>query len=524
MKKIRKALEFIKSPLFVGLLFTSLFCWVAWIFYQAKYNLEPDTFHKFIYDTVNWVDQKTIDARFVTRGLRAPQNKIALLAVDDQALAEVGRWPWDREVIAKITDNLMGNGAKSLGFDIIFSESQVNPAFKTLSNLETKMGSVPAELQSWISEQKKAANPDARLAEVLNKYRDKAVTATFFDGIEVGLTPFQDICYSEAFKKWPSYIIIEGRELPPFKFEEFAMYQEKVDFSVFFTGVFEKIHQTTISKILKDRFNKSSVEDLSNQETALLQNELQRADINYCARWLIEGQDEYLGDFKKAWSDLFKDIPELASVTPEEGIQIFQSTNLNIAVPQTGFWTANVAEIQKSTANVASINKEPDADGLMRKSQLLFRTGNEYIPSIALQTYLAAAGEQAHFTLIPDPRNPGQKVVGEFKLVNPETEATEIVPVDHRGQLQINYAGPQKMYPHLRASELLHDRPTIAVSQRVWDPELQIWKIVDSLVDRKEFIKDTIFIFGVTAIGVFDLRPTPFEKIFPGAEIHPNVI
>ncbi|MGE3756762.1 MAG: adenylate/guanylate cyclase domain-containing protein, partial [Pseudobdellovibrionaceae bacterium] len=56
------------------------------------------------------------------------------------------------------------------------------------------------------------------------------------------------------------------------------------------------------------------------------------------------------------------------------------------------------------------------------------------------------------------------------------------------------------------------------------EPVLQLRKIVDSLVHRKEFIKDTIFIFGVTAIGVFDLRPTPFEKIFPGAEIHPNVI
>lgn len=524
MKKYRKIIEFIKSPLFVGLLFTSVFLWVGWTFYNAKSNLEPAPLSKWIFDTVTWVDQKTIDARFVTRGFKSPKNKIALLAVDDQALAEVGRWPWDREVIAKITDNLMGYGAKSMGFDIIFSEPQLNPTLKTLGALESKMPVMSQDLQNWIAEQKKSANPDANLAEVLNKYRDKVVSATFFDGIEVGLVPYQDICYTEAFKRWPSYIIIEGREIPPFKFEEFAMYQEKVDFAPFFTEVFGKIHETTTQKTLKERFNKPSASELTQQENALLQAEIQRADLNYCARWLIEGQDEYLPQFKEKWSEIFKDIPELAQVKPEEGIPLFQNTNLHISVGQTGFWTANVPEIQKSTANVASINKEPDTDGLMRKSQLLFRTGNEYVPSIALQTYLAATGEQAHFTMIPDSANPDQKVVGEFKLVNPETDAARIIPVDYKGQLQINYSGPQKMFPHLRASELLNNRPTAFVSQRVWDPELKIWKIVDTLVNKAEFIKDTIFIFGVTAIGVFDLRPTPFEKIFPGAEIHPNVI
>ncbi len=33
-----------------------------------------------------------------------------------------------------------------------------------------------------------------------------------------------------------------------------------------------------------------------------------------------------------------------------------------------------------------------------------------------------------------------------------------------------------------------------------------------------------VVLFGVTAKGVYDLRSTPFEKEYPGVEVHANVI
>lgn len=524
MKALRAILDFLKSPLFVGLVFTSLFLHLCWVYYKTRENLEPTPYERLVFSNFNWLNQKSIDARFEARGYRPASPKIALVAVDDQSLGEVGRWPWDRDVIAKITDRLMSMGAKSVGYDIIWSEPQLNPMIKTLMDFESSPAANNPALQNWIAEQKKTPGPDAKLAEIIKTHRDRLVLASFFDGIEFGLSPYQEICHTEAFKRWPSYTLIEGRDVPPFKFEDLAIYQEKVDFTPFFTEVFTKLETTTKEKVLKERFNKTSDASLTNQEKSLLQLEIQRADLGFCARWLISGQDEFINDFKAKWTEIFKEIPELANMSPEEGIHLFQTTNLAVAIPGTGFWTVNTPEIQSVAAHSASIVKEPDSDGIMRKSQLLFRTGNDYIPSLALQTYLAASGEQAHFTLISDPLHPGQKIVGEFKLVNPETEAATILPVDYKGQLQINFSGPQKMYPHLRASELLNDRPTALVSQRVWDAENKIWKFADTMVDKKEFIKDTIFIFGVTAIGVFDLRPTPFEKVYPGAEIHTNVI
>ena len=42
--------------------------------------------------------------------------------------------------------------------------------------------------------------------------------------------------------------------------------------------------------------------------------------------------------------------------------------------------------------------------------------------------------------------------------------------------------------------------------------------------EQKEWIKDKIFILGATAIGIYDLRVTPFEENFPGPETHVNVL
>src|SRR5713226_2292362 len=42
----------------------------------------------------------------VRASTRAPSDKVAVIAIDDQSLSNIGRWPWSREVMAKMTDNL----------------------------------------------------------------------------------------------------------------------------------------------------------------------------------------------------------------------------------------------------------------------------------------------------------------------------------------------------------------------------------------------------------------------------------
>ncbi len=51
-------------------------------------------------------------------------DDVIIVAIDDASMEEIGRFPWDRDVYAKLVDNLVEGGVAAIGFDIIFSEIQ----------------------------------------------------------------------------------------------------------------------------------------------------------------------------------------------------------------------------------------------------------------------------------------------------------------------------------------------------------------------------------------------------------------
>ncbi|MSR23487.1 MAG: CHASE2 domain-containing protein [Nitrospiraceae bacterium] len=46
-----------------------------------------------------------------------------LVAVDQESLNKVGRWPWPRATQARLIENLRAGGAKVIAFDFSLSES-----------------------------------------------------------------------------------------------------------------------------------------------------------------------------------------------------------------------------------------------------------------------------------------------------------------------------------------------------------------------------------------------------------------
>ncbi|MGH8742822.1 MAG: CHASE2 domain-containing protein [Burkholderiales bacterium] len=53
-------------------------------------------------------------------------DKVAVIAIDDQSIATIGRWPWSREVHAKMIDLLATAKVKVIGNAVFFSEPQVD--------------------------------------------------------------------------------------------------------------------------------------------------------------------------------------------------------------------------------------------------------------------------------------------------------------------------------------------------------------------------------------------------------------
>ncbi len=58
---------------------------------------------------------------------RAPSDRIAVIAIDKQSIDNIGRWPWPRDVHAKMVDILAKAKAKVIGYTVFFSEPQRDP-------------------------------------------------------------------------------------------------------------------------------------------------------------------------------------------------------------------------------------------------------------------------------------------------------------------------------------------------------------------------------------------------------------
>ena len=59
---------------------------------------------------------------------RSAPEGIVIIAVDEASLERIGRWPWSREVHARLLNTLCAAQPAVIGFDIAFSEHSIEPA------------------------------------------------------------------------------------------------------------------------------------------------------------------------------------------------------------------------------------------------------------------------------------------------------------------------------------------------------------------------------------------------------------
>src|SRR5436190_3329057 len=122
----------------------------------------------------------------VRASARTPSDKISVIAIDKRSIDNIGRWPWSREIHAKMIERLADAKAKVIGYTVFFSEPQLDPGLAYVNKLlETYQRLVPAnadpsapprgvspellQIGATLQEAESALNTDRKLAESFAK-------------------------------------------------------------------------------------------------------------------------------------------------------------------------------------------------------------------------------------------------------------------------------------------------------------------------------------------------------------------
>jgi adenylate cyclase len=129
------------------------------------------------------LELKTMDLRFISRGVREPGGTVVLAVIDEKSLDTEGKWPWPRAKIAKLIDYLSEDGAKVIGFDIGFWEPDENSNLAFIQQLESKIGGLQIKDKSltlFLEESRLLADNDLILANAIKRSKAKVVLGYFF--------------------------------------------------------------------------------------------------------------------------------------------------------------------------------------------------------------------------------------------------------------------------------------------------------------------------------------------------------
>jgi serine/threonine-protein kinase len=149
-------------------------------------------------DLIQSLERKAYDLG-VKASSRHPSEKVAVIAIDDQSIDNIGRWPWSREVHAKMIDILAGAKAKVIGNTVFFSEPQVDPGLNyinkltqlysnsSLKNLEDPTAQLElSQIDALLKEAEQNLNTDRKLAESIQKANNVLLAMLFELGEPLG--------------------------------------------------------------------------------------------------------------------------------------------------------------------------------------------------------------------------------------------------------------------------------------------------------------------------------------------------
>ena len=112
-------------------------------------------------------------------------SRIVIVDIDEKSIAEIGRWPWSRNVVAKMVDNLFDRyKAAIIGFDVVFAEPDHSSGLPVLEKFAATQLRDSSEYKRLLAELRPGLDYDSLLAASLQK--GPVVLGYFFTNDEGG--------------------------------------------------------------------------------------------------------------------------------------------------------------------------------------------------------------------------------------------------------------------------------------------------------------------------------------------------
>ena len=139
-------------------------------------------------------------------------------------------------------------------------------------------------------------------------------------------------------------------------------------------------------------------------------------------------------------------------------------------------------------APVAFYNAGMDRDGLLRRAPLVLAYRDDVYPSLAVRALMRARGVGA---LVLETGADGLERLRLGDLA---------VPVSHDGTMPVLFRGPGFSYPYVSAADILSGKADASL------------------------FRDAVVFVGTSAVGLRDIRATPFDRHMAGVEVHAAVV
>jgi adenylate cyclase len=159
-------------------------------------------------------------------------------------------------------------------------------------------------------------------------------------------------------------------------------------------------------------------------------------------------------------------------------------------------YTGNLPVYMRNAASAGHINSWPDFDGVSRRVPLIVEFGGQYYEALSLAMMRAWLA-----------RRTGEmpRVAPGFPEDRPnDLEWLDVggvtIPVDENAAVLIPFRGRKRSFPYFSLVDVLRERIPI------------------------ENLKSKIALIGTTAPTLQDLRATPVDGVYPGVEIHANLL